>query len=148
MKSNLHDALKPFAARAGQIRMFDLFLLEVLPRNLQGRVRVLNVRDGVLVLGVDHAALATLTRFHAPQWLERLNQAAQKEGSLPALTNVETRVASEERLLKPPEKKHRELTESARASLRALAEHEPDASLASTLRRLAELGTKPTFEEN
>jgi hypothetical protein len=148
MKSNLHDALKPFAARAGQIRMFDLLLLDVLPRNLLGRLRVLNVRDGVLVIGVDHAALATQTRFQAPQWLDRLNQAARKEGNLPPLTNVEIRVASEERLLKPPEKKHRELGESARASLRTLAEHEPDASLASTLRRLAELGTKPTSDEN
>lgn len=148
MKSNLHDALKPFAARAGQIRMFDLLLLDVLPRNLLGRLRVLNVRDGVLVIGVDHAALATQTRFQAPQWLDRLNQSAQREGNLPSLTNVEIRVASEERLLKPPEKKHRELGESARASLRAMAEHEPDASLASTLRRLADLGTKPTSDEN
>ena len=148
MKSNLHDVLKPFAARAGQIRMFDLLLLDVLPRNLLGRLRVLNVREGVLVIGVDHAALATQTRFQAPQWLDRLNQAAQKEGNLPSLTNVEIRVASEDRLLKPPEKKHRELGESARASLRALAEHEPDASLASTLRRLADLGTKSTSDGN
>jgi hypothetical protein len=148
MKSNLYDALKPFAARAGQIRMFDLLLQEVMPRNLAGRLRVLNVRDGVLVIGVDHAALATQTRFQAPQWLDRLNQAAQKEGNLPHLTSVETRVVSEERLLKPPEKKYRELGESARASLRALAEHEPDASLASTLQRLANLGTKPTSDGN
>ena len=148
MKSNLYDVLKPFAARAGQIRMFDLLLLDVLPRNLLGRLRVLNVRDGVLVIGVDHAALATQTRFQAPQWLDRLNQAAQKEGNLPHLTSVETRVTSEERLLKPPEKRHRELGESARASLRTLAEHEPDAPLANTLRRLANLGTKPTSDEN
>ena len=146
MKSNLYDALKPFAARAGQIRMFDLLLMDVLPRNLLGRLRVLNIRDGVLVIGVDHAALATQTRFQAPQWLDRLNQAAQKEGNLPHLTNVEIRVNSEERLLKPPVKRHRELGESARASLRALAEHEPDTSLANTLRRLADLGTKPTSD--
>lgn len=147
MKSNLHDALKPFAVRAGQIRLFDLFLLDVLPHNLQGRLRVLNIRDGVLVIGVDHAALATQTRFQAPQWLDRLNQAAQNEGGLPVLTRVDIRVASEERPLKPAQKTHRELGERARASLRALAAHEPDASLASTLRRLAELGTKQTSGE-
>ena len=148
MKSNLHDALKPFATRAGQIRMFDLLLLDVLPRNLLGRLRVINVRDGVLVIGVDHAALATQTRFQAPQWLDQLNLLAQKEGRLPHLSAVEIRVSSEEPLLKPPEKKHRSLGESARASLLALAEHEPDESLANTLRRLAEYGAKSISDEN
>lgn len=148
MTFNLHDALKPFSTRAAQIRMFDLFLQDMLPHSFSGRLRVLNVRDGVLVIGVDHAALATQARFQSPRWLDHLNLAAQKEGNLPRLTHVEIRVASEERLIKPSEKKHRELGERARASLRALAAHEPDASLAGALRRLADLGTKPSSDEN
>jgi len=140
MKSNLYDALKPFATRAGEIRMYDLLLQDVLPHSLAGRLRTLNVRDGVLVIGVDHAALATQARFQTPQWLDRLNLVAQKEGRLPPLARIEIRVAAEELLIKPAEKKHRQLSDSARTSLRTLAEHEPDASLAKALLRLANQG--------
>lgn len=148
MESNLYDALKPFAARAGQIRLFDLLLLDILPPNLHARLRVLNVRDGILVIGVDHAALATQARFQAPLWLDQLNRAGQKEGNLPLLSKIEVRIFTDERLLKPSEKKQRTLGETARASLRALADHEPNSALAQVLRRLANAGTKPVSNKN
>ncbi len=139
MKPTIYAAMKPFAERAGQIRMFDFLLHEVVPKAMAGRIHVLNVRDGILVLGVDHAAMATQIRFQSPQWLIQLNTVAQKERGLPILTSVETRIATDAPQKKAP-KVHRELGASTRELLMEMATHETDDHLAQTLRRLAHTG--------
>lgn len=141
MKPGQYDALKPIAKRAGLIKMFDLFLQESLPRELIGRLRVLNLRDGILVLGVDHAALATQVRFQARSWLPRLNAAARKQGNLPALVGVETRIATDS----PRPKIHRtgqEPDTQTRRALLNMANEESDPGLAQALRRLADVQLK------
>jgi hypothetical protein len=141
MKPGQYDALKPIAKRAGLIKMFDLFLQESLPRELIGRLRVLNLRDGILVLGVDHAALATQVRFQARSWLPRLNAAASKQGNLPALVGVETRIDTDI----PRPKIHRtgqEPDTQTRRALLNMANEESDPGLAQALRRLADVQLK------
>jgi len=81
MKPTRYNAIKPFAERAGQIRMFDYLLHEVAPKNLLGQVYVLNVRAGVLVLAVHHAAIATQIRFQAPTWLTHQHKSPASPGA-------------------------------------------------------------------
>nr|MDA3877503.1 DciA family protein [Halothiobacillus sp.] len=141
MKPGQYDALKPIAKRAGLIRMFDLFLQESLPRELIGRIRVLNLRDSILVLGVDHAALATQVRFQARGWLPRLNAAASKQGNLPTLIGVEVRIATD--IPRPKiQRTGQEPDAQTRHALLNMANEESDPGLAQALRRLADVQLK------
>ena len=142
MKPSRYDAIQPFARRAGQIRMFDCLLHEVLPNALLGQVRVLNVREGVLVLAVAHAALATQIRFQSPQWLSPLNAKAQRIAGLPAITSIEPRIVTLPKQTPAP-KIQRTLAASTRHVLQDMALHEEHEPLARVLGRLAKLGEKP-----
>lgn len=129
-------ALRPIAERAGHIRIFDLLLQESLPNELVGRIQVLNLRSGTLVLGVEHGSMATQARFQSGQWLSRLNQAAQTYPGLPQLTGIDIRVNAAQphrksrRPGKPPDV-------GTRQALLDLASSEPDPKLAEAMRRLA-----------
>jgi hypothetical protein len=141
MKPTRYNAIKPFAERAGQIRMFDYLLHEVAPKTLLGHVYVLNVRDGVLVLAVHHAAIATQIRFQAPKWLAQLNTKAQQAPGLPLIRSIETRIVTEPIKTQTP-KIHRQIGASTRELLRDMAAHEENKPLARTLRKLAQMGEK------
>ena len=145
MKPTRYNAIKPFAERAGQIRMFDYLLHEVAPKNLLGQVYVLNVRAGVLVLAVHHAAIATQIRFQAPTWLTQLNIKAQQAPGLPFIESIETRIVTPAIKTQTP-KIHRVLGAGTRELLREMAAQEENAPLARTLRKLAQLGEKPLDE--
>lgn len=146
MKPTRYNAIKPFAERAGQIRMFDYLLHEVAPKSLLGHVYVLNVRAGVLVLAVHHAAIATQIRFQSPKWLAQLNAQAQQAPGLPLIQSIETRIVTEP-IKTPAPKIHRVLGVGTRALLREMAAHEENEPLARTLRKLAQLGEQP-FDES
>jgi hypothetical protein len=145
MKPTGYNAIKPFAERAGQIRMFDYLLHEMAPKTLLGHVYVLNVRDGVLVLAVHHAAIATQIRFQSPKWLAQINSKAQQAPGLPIIRSIETRIVAEP--IQPQTKKtHRQLGASTRELLQEMAAHEENEPLARTLRKLAQLGGKSIDE--
>lgn len=141
MKPVLFPALRPIAERAGLIRMFDLLLQEALPHALIGRIRALNLRNGILVLGADHASLATQARFQSNHWLTQLNVGAARQPGLPQLTGIEIRVTAE-----APARKTRRIGQSpdpeSRQALLHMAEAESDPLLASALRRLAQVRRK------
>lgn len=141
MKPGQYSVIKPIAERAGLIRMFDLFLQETLPHALNGRLRALNLREGILVLGVDHASLATQARFQTRHWLERLNEAARKQGNLPQLLGIEIRIAPDT----PRPKLHRTgqpPDAQTRHALLDMAAEESNPQLAQALRRLARIQLK------
>jgi len=138
MKLNEYAALSPIIARARLIRLYDMLLQEALPNDLTGRVEVLNIRDGVLVLGAGNAAIATRVRYQQANWLEAINRARLKWSGLPVVTGLTVRVHASGPARRP--KPHRARpTEAIGQALRQLGAEDQDPRFRRVMERLASL---------
>ncbi len=138
MKPTQFSAFAALARHANRNHWFDCFWQEVVPATLSSRVRVLNVRDAVLVLAATDAASATQARFQAPSWISALNTAARSK-NLESIARIEVRVISapepRRRRAAPPA----QLSPATRQHLLEVAEHLDNPRLAQAFRRLAQV---------
>lgn len=146
MKLNEYATLSPIIARTRLIRLYDLLLQETLPNDLTGRVEVLNVRDGVLVLGAANASIATRVRYQQTTWLEAINQARLKWSGLPAVTGLNVRVHAPRASHRSLPRRQRPAADVGRA-LSQLAADDHDPRFRRVMQRLAALSQRKTGEE-
>lgn len=141
MKPQHYSGFAALARHANRNHWFDCFWQEVVPATLSSRVRVLNVRDAVLVLAAADAASATQARFQAPNWISALNTAAHSK-NLDGIARIEVRIIppSEPRRARvtPPA----QLSAAIRQHLFEVAEHLDNPRLAQAFRRLAQPDTQ------
>lgn len=141
MKLQDYDVLTPIIARTRQIRLYDMLLQEALPNDLTGRVEVLNVRDGQLIVGAANAAIATRMRYQQANWLDGINAARANWPGLAAVTGMTVRVQPPSKRRKPLPKRHRPAEEIGQG-FRQLADHDSDPNFRRVMKRLAALSGK------
>lgn len=146
MKLNEYAALSPIIARTRLIRLYDLLLQEALPNELIGRVEVLNVRDGTLVLGATNPSIATRVRYQQANWLDAINQARQKWPGLPAVAGLNVRVHVSGTTRKPLPHRLRPTADVGQA-LRQLAADDHDPRFRRVMQRLASLSQEKLNDE-
>lgn len=140
MKLQQISSFTAIARQAKRNQWFDCFWQEIAPTSLSRRVRVLNVRDAVLVLAAEDAAAATQARFQAPSWITAINTAA-KTKNLEGIRRIEVRVAPSVPPAAKPQPPARTLSPATRQHLLSVAEHIDDPRLAAAFRRLAQIKT-------
>jgi hypothetical protein len=128
--------LAPLLRHAERLRNVARILHHLLPPSLQDHCQVVNLRDGVLHLGVDSPAWASRLRFQIPKILKEL-------GAYPGLgiNALRVRVVPAGRSLSKPASRPRLSPQSARL-LRQTATGLSDPRLRAALLKLASRGEK------
>ena len=137
MKPQQFSAFAAIARHANRNHWFDCFWQEVVPATLSSRVKVLNVRDAVLVLAAADAAAATQARFQAPNWINALNTAARSK-NLDEIARIEVRIIPTPEPRRKCAAPRAELSPATRQHLLEVAEYLDNPRLAHAFRRLAE----------
>ncbi|HZJ81121.1 MAG TPA: DciA family protein [Guyparkeria sp.] len=103
-------------------------------------VKVLNIDEQTLTLGVTSAAMASRMRFEATDLLDRLHKALTAHPGAPKPAAIRVRVIAEHPTPgNPPRSLQRPASPSGSRALSCLAESQDDPALSRSLNRLAQL---------
>ncbi|TKB53720.1 DUF721 domain-containing protein [Ferrimonas aestuarii] len=124
--------------RTHALQQLEQSVRQVLGDDLQGRYRVANLRQGVLVIETNSGAWATRLQFQKQQLLQHLRQQ-----NYPMLTTIEIKVNPKlSRVERHQEKNLNSISPEAAKGLNELAET-VGGSLGEKLKKLAALGGRP-----
>ena len=133
-----NPALAGIVDRVALIRAYQAIIDGLLAGRSATGVRVLNVTEERLALGVASAAAASRLRFEAPDLLERLHRALDEHPGAPKPARIQVRVTSTPASTPRQAGEHERPASSAgSAALHCLAESQPDDDLARALERLS-----------
>jgi len=133
-----NSALAGIMDRVALIRAYQAIVDGLIAGRSAVRVRVLNVTEERLVLGVSSAATASRLRFEAPDLLDRLHRALDAHPGAPRPARIQVRITSTPGTATNRSEGHDRPTSSAGSTaLHCLAETQSDADLARALERLS-----------
>ncbi|WP_090361017.1 DUF721 domain-containing protein [Ferrimonas sediminum] len=121
--------------RTDTLRRLQQAVTQLVGNELNGRYRVANVRNGVVIIETDSAAWATRLQFQKMQLLQQLRQQ-----NFPMLTTIEIKVnPGLSRIQRPVAKNTNQLSQQAADQLQELA-NSVGGSLGEKLKKLAAHG--------
>lgn len=133
-----NPALAGIVDRVALIRAYQAIVDGLLAGRSAMGVRVLNVTEERLALGVSSAAAASRLRFEAPDLLERLHRALDDHPGAPKPGRIQVRVTSAPTGGSRQAAEHdRPASSAGSAALHCLAEAQPNDDLARALERLS-----------
>lgn len=134
-----NPALAGIMDRVALIRAYQAIVDGLLAGRSAMGLRVLNVSEERLVIGVTSAAAASRLRFEAPDLLERLHRALDAHPGAPRPARIQVRVTPPP-ATNPTRSTHtqeRPPSPAASAALHRVAESQQDGDLARALERLS-----------
>ena len=135
-----NPALAGILDRVALIRAYQAILDGLVSGRAGQSVRVLNVDERMLTVGVANAAMASRMRFEANDLLRRLHEALDAHPGAPRPATIRVRVVADHRPPgNPPQKRDRPPSRAGSQALGCLADAQIDPALSRSLGRLARL---------
>lgn len=135
-----NPALAGILDRVALIRGYQAIVDGLVSGRAGQSVRVLNVDERMLTIGVSSAAMASRMRFEANDLLTRLHEALKAHPGAPRPAAIRVRVVADRPTpSNPPRKRERPPSRAGSQALGCLAETQIDPALSRSLGRLARL---------